>query len=136
MRDLMMEIYDALKADEEISQHVKLIRFFDYPNANEVKEPIIVIDDLSTPIPSDFADDDNLTYQYIYQVDLFIKQNSNNNGRLLSNRLILRIQRIMYEQFRFTVNTSGKPEYIKDFNLYRQTLSFTGKKYKSEMEQF
>ena len=132
----MMEIYDALKADEEISQHVKLIRFFDYPNANEVKEPIIVIDDLSTPIPSDFADDDNLTYQYIYQVDLFIKQNSNNNGRLLSNRLILRIQRIMREQFSFSVNSSGKPEYIKDFNLYRSTLSFTGKKYKSEMEQF
>lgn len=136
MRDLMMEMYTAFKADEELSQYVKDIRFFEYPNANAVSNPTIVIDDLTTPIPKDFADDDNLTYQYIYQIDLFVKQNSNVNGRLLSNRLIYRIQRIMYEKFRFTVNSSGKPEYIQDFKLYRSTLSFTGKIYKEEQEQF
>lgn len=132
----MMEMYEAFKADKELSEHVKDIRFFTYPNANDITKPVIVIDDLTTPIPKDFADDDNLTYQYLYQIDLFIKQNSNVNGRLLSNRLILRIQRIMYEQFRFTVNSSGKPEYISDFNLYRSTLSFTGKIYIEEQEQF
>lgn len=131
-----MEMYEAFKADKELSEHVKDIRFFTYPNANDVTKPVIVIDDLTTPIPGDFADDDNLTYQYLYQIDLFVKQNSNVNGRLLSNRLILRIQRIMYEQFRFTVNSSGKPEYLKEFNLYRSTLSFTGKIYREEMEQF
>ncbi|WP_440863886.1 hypothetical protein [Staphylococcus shinii] len=136
MRDLMMEMYEAFKADKELSEHVKDIRFFTYPNANDVKAPVIVIDDLTTPIPGDFADDDYLTYQYLYQIDLFVKQNSNVNGRLLSNRLIYRIQRIMYEQFRFTVNSSGKPEYISDFNLYRSTLSFTGKIYIEEQEQF
>ena len=136
MRDLMMEMYEAFKADKELSEHVKDIRFFTYPNANDVKAPVIVIDDLTTPIPGDFADDDYLTYQYLYQIDLFVKQNSNVNGRLLSNRLIYRIQRIMYEQFRFTVNSSGKPEYISDFNLYRSTLSFTGKIYREEQEQF
>ena len=136
MRDLMMEMYEAFKADKELSEHVTDIRFFTYPNANDVKAPVIVIDDLTTPIPKDFADDDYLTYQYLYQIDLFVKQNSNVNGRLLSNRLIYRIQRIMYEQFRFTVNSSGKPEYISDFNLYRSTLSFTGKIYREEQEQF
>lgn len=136
MRDLMMEMYEAFKADKELSEHVKEIRFFTYPNANDVKAPVIVIDDLTTPIPKDFADDDYLTYQYLYQIDLFVKQNNNVNGRLLSNRLIYRIQRIMYEQFRFTVNSSGKPEYISDFNLYRSTLSFTGKIYIEEQEQF
>lgn len=136
MRDLMMEMYEAFKADSELSEHVKEIRFFTYPNANDVKAPVIVIDDLTTPIPGDFADDDYLTYQYLYQIDLFVKQNSNVNSRLLSNRLIYRIQRIMYEQFRFTVNSSGKPEYISDFNLYRSTLSFTGKIYIEEQEQF
>lgn len=136
MRDLMMEMYEAFKADKELSEHVKDIRFFTYPNANDITKPVIVIDDLTAPIPKDFADDDNLTYQYLYQIDLFVKQNSNVNGRLLSNRLILRIQRIMYEQFRFTVNSSGKPEYNADFNLYRSTLSFTGKIYREEQEQF
>ncbi len=39
MRDLMMEMYEAFKADSELSQHVKDIRFFTYPNANDVKAP-------------------------------------------------------------------------------------------------
>lgn len=133
MRDLMMEFYDVFNNDPVVSQHVSSIRFSDYPNANDITTPVIVIDDLSTPIPGDFADDDNLTYQYIYQIDLFVKQ-SNENGRLLSNRLILRIQRIMREQFDFKVNMSGKPDYNKEFNFFKSTVSFTGKKYKEEME--
>lgn len=135
MPDMMMEIYNALKNNAQIADNVKVIKFFDYPNANEVKEPIIVIDDLSTPIPSDFADDDNLTYQYIYQIDVFVKNAPNINARLLSSGLVLSIQSVMWNEFKFGVNSSGKPEYIKDFNLYRQTLSFTGKIYKTETEQ-
>lgn len=135
MRDLMMEMYEAFRKDEELSKYIKSIKFFDYPNANAITEPILVIDDLVSPIPGTFADNDYLTYQNIYQVDLFIKQNSNINGRLLSTRLIQHVQRIMWEQFGFGVNSSGKPEYIKDFNLYRQTISFTGKIYINEMEK-
>lgn len=135
MTDLMMEMYTAFTNDSEISEHVKSIRFFDYPNANDVVNPIIVIDDLTTPIPTDYADNDYLSQINIYQIDLFIKQNNTTNGRLLSNSLILRIQRIMWEQFGFHVSMSGKPEYIKDFNLFRTTISFTGKNYNREMEQ-
>jgi hypothetical protein len=135
MADLMMGMYEAFKNDPELSQHVKIIKFFDYPNANDIKDPIIVIDDLTTPIPQDFADNDYLSHQFIFQVDLFVKQNTGINGRLLSSRLILRVQRIMWEVFGFSVNMSGKPEYLKDFNLYHQTITFTGKKYINEMEQ-
>lgn len=135
MIDLMMEIYRAFREDEELSPHIESISFFDYPNANEITRPIIVIDDLTTPIPTDFADDDYLSHTYIYQIDLFIKQNNNENGRLLSSRLILRIQKIMWEQLGFHVSMSGKPDYLKDFNLFRTTISFSGKKYNREMEQ-
>ncbi|WP_337227952.1 hypothetical protein [Staphylococcus succinus] len=135
MKDMMMEMYNAFKSDSEISKHVSSIRFADYPNANDVTNPVIVIDDLTTPIPGDFADNEYLTYQFIYQVDLFVKQNMNENGRLLSNRLILRIQTIMWEQFGFPVSASGKPIYNKEFNLFTQSISFTGKIYKYEMEQ-
>lgn len=133
MRDLMTEFYNAFKNDSVVSEHVSSIRFSNYPNANDITNPVIVIDDLSTPIPGDYADDDNLTYQYIYQIDLFVKQSSV-NGRLLSNRLILRIQRIMWEQFDFKVNMSGKPDYNKEFNMFTSTVTFTGKKYRDEME--
>lgn len=129
MRDLMMEMYTAFMNDELLSEHIESIRFFDYPNANDVTEPIIVIDDLSTPIPSDFGDNDYLSHQFIYQVDLFIKQNESINGRLLSTRLIQRVQRIMWDEFNFHVSMSGKPDYLKDFNLFRTTISFKGKIY-------
>lgn len=135
MRDLMMEMYTAFQADELLAEHVEEIKFFDYPNANDINEPIIVIDDLSSPIPDDYSDNQPLTYINIYQIDLFVKQNSNINGRLLSGRLILRVQEIMWKQFGFHTSMAGKPDYNKDFNLYRQTISFTGKNYINEMEK-
>lgn len=133
MRDLMMEFYNAFKNDSLLSEHVSSIRFSDYPNANDITSPVIVIDDLTTPIPSDFADNENLTHQFIYQIDLFVKQSSA-NGRLLINRLILRVQEIMLKQFSFVVNMAGKPDYNKEFNLFRSSVSFTAKKYNKEME--
>lgn len=137
MQDLMMNFYNALINDPEINQYVSKenIKFFDYPNANEIKDVVIVIDDLMSPLPSDYADNDNLTYEFLYQIDVFVKQNKNTNGRLLSNRLILRVQRILWEQFGFGEMSSNKPEYIKDFNIYRQSKTFNGKQYYKEMEQ-
>ena len=130
MRDLMMEMYTAFNADDLLAEHIQDIKFFDYPNANDINVPIIVIDDLTTPIPGDFADNDYLSHQYIYQIDIFVKQNNSVNGRLLSNRLILRVQEIMWNEFGFHITSAGKPDYLKDFNLYRSTVSFTGKIYK------
>ena len=129
MTDIMMTMYDAFNSDPELKKHVTSIKFFDYPNANDIKDCVIVIDDLTVPIPGDFADNDNLTHRFIYQVDLFLKPNTNTNGRLLSSRLILRIQRIMQQEFNFYVSASGKPEYSKEHNLFQQTVSFTGKRY-------
>ncbi|MCG2355698.1 hypothetical protein K4S27_11205 [Staphylococcus epidermidis] len=137
MKDLMMTFYNALINDPEIKQYVSKenIKFYDYPNANEIKDVVIVIDDLMSPLPSDYADNDNLTYEFLYQIDVFVKQNKNTNGRLLSSRLILRVQRILWEQFGFGEMSSNKPEYIKDFNIYRQSKTFNGKQYYKEMEQ-
>ena len=133
MIDLMMEVYRAFRNDEELSPHIESISFFDYPNANEITRPIIVIDDLTTPIPTDFADDDYLSFINLIQIDVFVKQSDNENGRLLINKLMIRIQRIMWDKFNFHVNMSSKPEYIKDFNLFRSTVTFKGKFYNREI---
>ena len=126
-----MKIYNAIISNDDVMEHVnkKDIRFFDYPNANEIKDSCIIIDPLSSPIPSDFADDDNLTYYYLYQVDVFVKQNTGINGRSLSERLSFLIQRIMWEVLGFGEASDAKPEFIKEFNLYRQTKRFEGKQY-------
>ena len=105
------------------------IKFFDYPNAQEIKDVVIVIDPFDTPKPSDFADDDNLSYEYFYQIDVFVKQKQGVNGRVLSDRLVFLLQRMMWEVMGFGEASSMKPEYIKEFNIYRQAKRFEGKQY-------
>ncbi|KRM95332.1 hypothetical protein [Loigolactobacillus rennini] len=131
MEDMMKKIYQALLNNEAVMALVKRedIRFFDYPNADEINGNVVVIDSLATPIPADFADNDNLTYEYLYQIDVFVKQKNDVNGRVVSDKLIFLIQRAMWEQLGFGETSSIKPEYIKDFKLYHQAKRFAGKKY-------
>lgn len=131
MDDITEKIYKAILGDKDIMQHVSKnnIKFFDYPNAQEINDVVIVIDPLSTPTPQDFADNDNLTYEYLYQIDIFVKQKQGVNGRVLSDRLVFLLQRMMWEQLGFNEVSSMKPEYIKEFNIYRQAKRFEGKQY-------
>lgn len=126
-----MKIYEAIIDNKEIMNHVQKnnIKFFDYPNAQEIKDVVIVIDPLDTPTPADFGDNDNLTYEYFYQIDVFVKQKQGVNGRVLSDRLVFLIQRMMWEVLGFGETSSIKPEYIKEFSIYRQTKRFEGKQY-------
>lgn len=131
MDDITMKIYKAITENEEIMQHVQKnnIKFFNYPNAQEINDVVIVIDPLDTPTPSDYGDNDNLTYEYFYQIDVFVKQKQGINGRVLSDRLVFLLQIIMWEELGFGETSSMKPEYIKDFNIYRQAKRFEGKQY-------
>lgn len=126
-----MKIYEAIIDNKEIMNHVQKnnIKFFDYPNAQEIRDVVIVIDPLDTPTPTDFGDNDNLTYEYFYQIDVFVKQKQGVNGRVLSDRLVFLIQRIMWEVLGFGETSSIKPEYIKEFSIYRQAKRFEGKQY-------
>lgn len=126
-----MKIYEAIIDNKEIMEHVQKnnIKFFDYPNAQEIKDVVIVIDPLDTPTPTDFGDNDNLTYEYFYQIDVFVKQKQGVNGRVLSDRLVFLLQRMMWEVLGFGETSSMKPERIKEFNIYRQAKRFEGKQY-------
>lgn len=132
MRDIIIEIYEALSSNSELSEHIQAndIKFSIYPNARDITSSCIVVDTLDYGNPDDYADNKNLTYKEMYQVDLFIKQNKGINGRLLSNRLILIIQEVL-EGIGLSVSTRFKPEYVKDFNLYRQTTRFVVKQYRN-----
>jgi len=138
MRDLMLEMYEAFSNDPVISKYLKQgdIKFFDYPNANDIKNNVMVIDEVISPSFQGYADNQPLTYEYVFQVDIFSKQNSNNvNASLVAREVILRVSRIMWQQFEFAEFNSMQPEFIKDYNLYRQSKQFRGRKYINEMEQ-
>lgn len=137
MRDMTTEIYDILLADTEIMKHVdkKDIKIMDYPNAQEILNTAIIIDPLISPNPSDYGDNENLTYEFLYQIDVFVKQNKGVNGRLLSERLILRVQKVLRSNGLLDTGTGVKPDWDKENRLHRQTKRFEGKIYKEEMEQ-
>lgn len=131
MDDITMKMYEAIMNNEEFMSHVDKnnIKFFDYPNANEIQDVVVVIDPLDTPTPADYADNDNMTFEYFYQVDVFVKQKPGTNGRVLSDKLVFLLQRIMWEKLGFNETSSIKPEYNKEFNLYHQAKRFEGKEY-------
>ncbi|WP_440868138.1 hypothetical protein [Staphylococcus shinii] len=132
MSNLMMDIYNSFLNDSVISQYIteNSIKFYEYPNANEITNSVIVIDEVISPEIKDFADDNPLSYEYIFQIDIFVKQANNNvNGSLVSSELILEIQRIMWEEYGFRVFQSFAPEYDSSFKLYRQSKQFRGRKY-------
>ncbi|WP_305808930.1 hypothetical protein, partial [Staphylococcus epidermidis] len=100
----MLEMYEAFSNDPVISKHLKQdsIKFFDYPNANDIKNNVMVIDEVISPSFQGYADNQPLTYEYVFQVDIFSKQNSNNvNASLVAREVILRVSRIMWQQFEF-----------------------------------
>ena len=137
MRDVTMDIYNALLADTELMKHVdkKDIKFQDYPNAQDIVNTAIIIDPLISPNPSDYADNENLTYEFLYQVDVFVKQNKGVNGRSLCEWLILRVQQVLRSNGFLDTGTGVKPDWDKENRLHRQTKRFEGKIYKEEMEQ-
>lgn len=129
--DVTMEIYEALKKNEFIKNNVEMknIKFFEYPEAQSIQDTFIVIDPLDEPTPKDFADNDNLTHEYFYQIDVFVKHKTSRNARFLCTNLTHAVERTLRHELGFGQTSSAKPEYNKDFNFYRGTRRFEGKKY-------
>ena len=57
MKDMMMEIYTALCADQLISENVTKdrIRFYEAPETLDVSKPFIIIDALSPQTSANFS---------------------------------------------------------------------------------
>lgn len=134
MKDIMMQMYESFIQDPLLYQYIdkQSVKFYEYPNANTINRAVIVIDELYSPTPSAYGDDNVIAYDVSYQVDIFFKPNKNENGRLLSNKLIMHIQDILRENVQLYEISSSKPEYISDFSLYRQSKQFIGTQYKNE----
>ena len=123
MEDITTKIYDAIINNEEIMKHVPKnnIKFFDYPNAQEIKDIVIVIDPLDTPKPDDFADNDNLTYEYLYQID--VRGPNYDVVKLLQEEIRQTLWSIGFKQ------VDGTDEYDTDLKLYMDARRYRGNPY-------
>lgn len=122
---MIWEIYNALIADEDINSFVgNRIKFYEYPEPNDVKETHIIIDPLDVPKPSDYADDTWLTDDYLLQIDVWSK--SMDECDLIAKK----IQNIMWKMnFR---QIGGMDEYDSDYDIYRDARRYRGKTYRKD----
>lgn len=124
-----MKIYQAIIDNKEIMEHVPKnnIKFFDYPNAQEIKDIVIVIDPLGQDSPTNYGDDSPIAFEDLYQIDVYVKQNKNINARLIAKNISFEISKALRLVNIYDTGSSIKPEYIKDFNIYRQIKRFEAK---------
>ena len=119
---MIWDIYNLLKTDPLIAGKVgENIKFYEYPEAKDVKEAHIIIDPLGTPKPSDYADDTWLTDDYMFQIDVW--STDFEEVGIIANKIRELMWQIHFRQF------DGIDEYDKDFNIFRDARRYRGKKY-------
>lgn len=134
--DIMMELHDALIADDYIKQKTGFvengiqkyrIKFFGYPATASVTQPYIIIDSLSPPIDTDFADDEPIIEEYLYQVDVWT------NNRITTKELARRVKEVLREKS-FYYFAGGVDEYDPATKIYRDARRFRTKVYSEDIE--
>lgn len=113
------EIYEALKEDILIADTP--IKYYQYPATGDMSGTYVVIDPLDVPIPSDYADNDWMTDEFLYQIEVWSKSPA--EKETIANR----IRDIMWD-LNFSQG-SGADEYDKDLKIYRDARQYRGKKY-------
>lgn len=119
--DVEMIIYDALLTDSYIGEQTSgRIKFFEYPESSSLEEPFIIIEPLDVPAPSDYADETWLTYDCLYQIEVWTK------NRTITKELGKKVHQVMWK-LGFRQN-GGISEY--DSGIFRDARRFGGKLYR------
>ncbi|MCA1021795.1 DUF3168 domain-containing protein [Halobacillus litoralis] len=116
------DIYYSLKKDPDISAHVKNeIKFYEYPPTNSVEGIYIVIDPLDVPRPDDYADNQPLTDDYLFQIEVWGKDGSK------VEEVAKTVRKVM-GSIGFTQG-SGVDEWDKETEVFRDARRYEGKFY-------
>lgn len=120
---VIYKIYDALKADALIQEKVgDRIKFYEYSETGDVSGPVIIIDPIAPSMPADFADNQWLTEDYLYQIDVWSKSMSDTKD------IADRIRKVMWS-INFGQSATGPDEWDKDTGIYRDARRYRGKVY-------
>ncbi|MCM3030385.1 MULTISPECIES: hypothetical protein [unclassified Niallia] len=123
--DVLAKIYNALIADAFIAEQAsRRIKYYEYPESGNVEEPYIIIDPLDVPEPSDFADDTWLTYDCLYQIEVWTK------NRTTTRQIGERVHQVLWK-LGFRQN-GGLSEY--DSGIFREARRFRGKLYREDFD--
>lgn len=134
MIDILNTIYSVLKNDEKLMKllNVNNIKFNDYPDVKDITQPYVVLDDFDDPIPELHHDGDRVAYNYIVQIDVFVKANDKYNARLRRNEISQRISDLLWKELKAGQTSNLGNEYDKQFALYRSTRRYEAIFYEEE----
>ena len=113
MKDMMMEIYTALCADQLISENVtkERIKFYEAPETLDVSKPFIIIDALSPQTSANFTANKVVSKQFSYQI------NVETPDRVLTKRISRSVSYIM-RNLDFGQLNGGLDTYFKETKRY------------------
>ncbi|NIK11192.1 hypothetical protein [Alkalibacillus almallahensis] len=120
---MLDQIYDALIEDSLINDKASgRIKYYQYPETSTLQETHIIIDPIDSPVPSEYASNQWLMEDFMYQVEVWSKNRSDRD--VVANR----IQQIMWD-LSFYNYGGGIDEWDKDLDIYRDARRYRGKKY-------
>ena len=116
---MIWDIYYALIDDKYINDKAgNNIKFYEYPEAKDIKETHIIIDPIAPPRPVKNADNERIVYEYFYQIDVWSK--SMNERDEIMNRISQILKRMGFGE------NGGIDEYDADLAIFRQAKRFIG----------
>lgn len=119
MRDVMMEIYDALMSNEIINTHcADRIKFYLYPESGDKKKPFVIVTPTNVDGPSTFGSNKSLSTSYFYQLTVEATQ------RTVRDELAKEIQKVM-NNLGFKRESGGLDTYFTETKRYVDTRSYS-----------
>ncbi|MFF2287294.1 hypothetical protein [Peribacillus butanolivorans] len=124
--DVLGMIYNALIADLYIKEKASgRIKYYEFPGTGVVTAPYIIIDPIDVPLPKEFADDTWLTYDCLFQIEVWSK------NRMATNELSRYIRNVLWK-LGFHQGT-GVDEWDKDTGIFRDARRYRGKLYRDDL---
>lgn len=126
---MIWDIHNKLLEDETINNLVGgRIKFYKYPEAKSIKEAHIIIDPIDVPKPDDYADNQWLTDDYMFQIDVWTKD-------MEDKEIIASVIRKVMWSLDFRQLAGGVDEYDEGYDIFRDARRYRGKAYRKDLNK-
>lgn len=129
--DVLDKIWKILINDDEVGSYVRSerdgyrIKFFEYPETADYSGPVVVLVPLINAMPSGYADETWVTYDYLLHVDVWSKKRTD------SLALATRIRDLLWDKLGFKQNDSTD-EY--GAGIYRDARRYEGVLHRGDLD--
>lgn len=127
---MIWEIHRVITADPLISMLVgERIKFYEYPPSGDVTGSWIIVDPIGPPLPTDYADDKPTAYEYLYQIDVWSKTETEQKN------IARQIGEVLRRELGAGQYGTGVDEWDKDLNIFRDGRRYKLKEYLLDQEE-